>query len=143
RRVSLDPRTSRNRGVEAAARSARYAALRAAMVPGDAVLSAHHLEDQAETVLLNLMRGSGLSGVAAIAAARALPPGRLFRPLLDVPRAELAAYARHHGLEWLDDPTNLDTGFDRNYLRHEILPRLRQRWPAAAAQLKRSAELAA
>ena len=143
RRVALDPHAARKRGVEAAARSARYAALRAAMVAGDVLLSAHHLEDQAETVLLNLMRGSGLAGIAAIAAARALPPGRLFRPLLDVPRAELAAYARRHRLEWLDDPSNLDTGFDRNYLRHEILPRLRQRWPAAAAQLKRSAELAA
>ena len=129
-------------GPEAAAREARYAVLRELVRPGDCVLSAHHREDQAETVLLNLLRGSGPAGVAAIAARQDFGGGFLLRPLLDVPRAELEAYATQQGLRWVEDPSNTDNRFDRNYLRNEIIPRLQTRWPAATASLARSAELA-
>lgn len=130
-------------GLEAAAREARYRVLRDLMREGDALLSAHHQEDQAETVFLNLMRGSGLAGVAGIGAAQPFGAGRLLRPLLDVGRRELEAYAERSNLEWLDDPANADRRFDRNFLRSEIVPRLVARWPAAARRLQRSAELAA
>lgn len=130
-------------GLEAAAREARYAVLRDVMREGDALLSAHHRDDQAETVLLNLMRGSGTAGVAGIGAAQLFGPGRLLRPLLGVARRDLLDYAEDFDLEWLDDPANVDTRFDRNFVRREILPRLAERWPAAVRRLQRSAELAA
>jgi len=126
-------------GPEAAARDARYAALHDVMQDGDWLLSAHHREDQAETLLLNLIRGSGPAGIAGIGAIRRFGPGWLVRPLLQVGRAALEAYADHAGLEWIEDPSNTDLRFDRNYLRHEVLPRLRDRWPDTAAKLERSA----
>ena len=130
------------RGLEAAAREARYAALLALVADGDTVLSAHHEDDQAETLLLNLLRGSGAGGVAGIGAVLAFGSGRLCRPLLDVPRRELLRYARDAHLDWVDDPSNADMRFDRNWLRHEIMPRLEAHWPGAAARLRRSAGLA-
>jgi tRNA(Ile)-lysidine synthase len=130
-------------GLEAAAREARYSAVRSLMLDGDILLSAHHQDDQAETLLLNLLRGSGMAGLAGIGAAQPFGPGLLIRPLLDVSRQEIKDYAREQELRWVDDPSNLDLRFDRNYLRREILPRLRQRWPAVAARLAHSAELAA
>jgi len=130
-------------GPEAAAREARYTAIRALMQDGDVVLSAHHEDDQAETLLLNLMRGSGVAGLAGIGASQPFGPGRLMRPMLDASRQDIERYAREFDLPWIDDPSNLDTRFDRNYLRQEILPRLRQRWPAATARLSHTAELAA
>lgn len=130
------------RGVEAAAREARYAALRELMADDDTVLSAHHEDDQAETLILNLLRGSGAGGVAAIGAMQPFGPGRLCRPLLDIPRRMLLRYARDAGLDWIDDPSNADPRFDRNWLRQEIMPRLGARWPGAAANLGRSAGLA-
>lgn len=130
-------------GLEAAAREARYEALGAEMQENDVVLSAHHEEDQAETLLLNLMRGSGLAGLAGIGARQPFGPGLLIRPLLDVSRQAIERYARELGLEWIEDPANVDLRFDRNYLRREILPRLRTHWPAVSSRLRRSAELAA
>ncbi len=130
------------RGTEAAARDARYAALHQLMRAGDCVLSAHHRDDQAETLLLNLMRGSGPTGLAGIPAARSFGPGWLWRPLLGVARDELEVYARAHELKWLEDPSNATDAHDRNYLRQEILPRLQQRWPSADKRIVRSAELA-
>jgi tRNA(Ile)-lysidine synthase len=129
-------------GLEASARAARYQALRKFMQPGDWLLSAHHQDDQAETLLLSLLRGSGMAGMAGIGVMQEFAPGSLVRPLLDVSRPDLQAYAAAHSLAWLDDPSNADTGFDRNYLRHIVLPKLAERWPAASARLARSAELA-
>jgi tRNA(Ile)-lysidine synthase len=128
-------------GPEAAARAARYEALEAAMRPGDWLIFAHHQDDQAETLLLNLLRGSGPDGLGAMPALRRFGPGWLVRPLLDMPRAALEAYAAEAGLSWNDDPSNRDIAFDRNYLRHEVLPRLKARWPDAAGRLGRSAAL--
>jgi tRNA(Ile)-lysidine synthase len=129
-------------GPEAAAREARYAALGRVVAGGDWLLSAHHLDDQAETVLLNLMRGSGTTGLAGIGPVRRIASGWLVRPLLDVPRADLEAYAAARSLDFIEDPSNLEQQFDRNYLRHEVLPRFEARWPDAATRIRRSAQLA-
>jgi len=130
------------RGLEGAARAARYAALARHVRAGDWLLSAHHRDDQAETLLLNLMRGSGPAGLAGIGGLYRFAAGWLARPLIDVSREALAAYAAQRGIAWLDDPSNRDQRFDRNYLRHEIVPRLERRWPGAGARLARSARLA-
>jgi len=127
------------KGPEASAREARYSALHAELQHGDWLLSAHHREDQAETLLLNLVRGSGPAGIAGIGAIRRFGPGWLARPLLDVDRASLQEYAEGRQLAWIEDPSNTDRRFDRNFLRHEVLPRLKARWPDIAARLQRSA----
>ncbi len=124
---------------EDAARRARYQALQGVVGAGECLLTAHHQDDQAETLLLQLLRGSGVAGLAGMPACAAFGAGLLARPLLTHNRAELRDYAEHHGLRWVEDDSNAETGFDRNYLRHEILPRLRARWPAVAAALTRSA----
>jgi len=127
------------KGPEASAREARYTALHAELEQGDWLLSAHHREDQAETLLLNLVRGSGPAGIAGIGAVRRFGPGWLARPLLHTDRASLREYADQNELDWIEDPSNTDRRFDRNFLRHEVLPRLKARWPDIAARLQRSA----
>ena len=130
-------------GPEAAAREARRAAYAAAMRPGDCLALAQHRDDQAETFLLHALRGSGPDGLAAMRPWRRFGPGWLWRPLLDTPRAALQAYAEARGLRWIEDPTNVDLAFDRNFLRHRVLPLLRTRWPQADAGFARAATLAA
>ncbi len=127
------------KGLEAAARDVRYAALRAQVADGDWLLSGHHQEDQSETLLLNLIRGSGPAGVAGIGQVHRFACAWLLRPLLDVSRAALLEYATAAKLDWIEDPSNTDCSFDRNFLRHEVLPRLGERWPDIAARLQRSA----
>ncbi len=129
-------------GPEASAREARYACLCNVVRPDDWLLSAHHQNDQAETLLLNLLRGSGPAGLAGIGALRRFAAGWLVRPLLDVSRIELEEYARRFDLQWIEDPSNEEQVFDRNFLRHEVMPRLDARWPDAAGRLRRSAQLA-
>jgi len=136
---ALGLRPAPGTSVEAVARQARRDAYQALLGAGDLLLAAQHRDDQAETLLLQLLRGSGLPGLAAMPRLMALPPGWLARPLLDVTRTQLHAYARDHGLVWVEDPSNAETGFDRNYLRHRVLPLLTRRWPAYAATLARSA----
>ncbi|MDN5862892.1 MAG: tRNA lysidine(34) synthetase TilS [Salinisphaera sp.] len=126
-------------GPEAAARKARYRALAQVMEPGDIVVTAHHADDQAETVLLQALRGAGVRGLAAMPARMQFGRGILARPLLRVPRRELFAYARDHGLGWVEDPSNRDRRVDRSYLRDAVWPALAARWPAAAATLGRVA----
>lgn len=133
----------RGDGLEAALRVARYAIFETALQPGETLLLAHHQDDQAETFLFRALRASGVDGLSAIPVERVLGQGRLLRPLLDVDRASLHAYALAHGLEWMDDPANADDTFDRNFVRHRVLPLLRERWPHASAALARSAELCA
>lgn len=130
-----------DRGVspEDAARIARYEALHAQMQEGDGLLTAHHQEDQAETLLLQLLRGSGPHGLAAMPRYASAGPALHMRPMLGMTRDEIREYAQLHQLQWIEDSSNEDTGYDRNYIRHEILPALRQRWPAVAATLSRSA----
>jgi tRNA(Ile)-lysidine synthase len=129
-------------GLEAAARALRHAAFDECGANGTQWLAlAHHRDDQAETVLLNLLRGAGVDGAAGMLAER--PHGasgvRLIRPLLDVPRAALEAYAASRNLLWIDDESNADTDFRRNYLRHEVMPRLAARFPGSDAALARAA----
>ncbi len=136
-RVEVDPASSD--GLEAAAREARYATLTERMQPGDWLLTAHHRDDQAETQLFNLVRGGGVPGLAAMRTRRPFAQGQLVRPLLAESREVLAAYAHQQGLSWLEDPSNQSTRFDRNFLRHEVLPLLASRWPDAGERLARSA----
>lgn len=125
--------------VEAHAREARYAAFARQLQAGEWLLTAHHQDDQLETVLIQLLRGAGVAGLAAMPARTPLGPGWHARPLLGIGRDEIAAYARERGLEFQRDPMNESLRFDRGWLRSEILPRLRARWPAAAATVTRSA----
>ncbi|HRX71836.1 MAG: tRNA lysidine(34) synthetase TilS [Gammaproteobacteria bacterium] len=141
--LKIDARPVPGESPEAAARRARYAALAAELGFDSALLTAHHRDDQAETLLLQLLRGAGPYGLAAMPAVSRLGQGRLLRPFLEVDRAELLAYAGKHGLRWIEDASNTDTGFDRNYLRHRVLPLLRERWPAVNRTLSRSARLCA
>ena len=130
-------------GLEGAARKARHAAFVASMVGGEILALAHHLDDQAETFLLRALRGSGVDGLAGMCAWRAYPPGWLWRPLLDQPRTTLTRYAAEHRLCWVEDPSNASIAADRNLLRNQILPALRERWPAATSALAGSAALCA
>jgi len=134
---------TRGQGLEAAARAARYWAFSSVMQAGEILALAHHADDQAETLLLRLLRGAGTSAAASMRERVAFANGMLWRPLLSVPRAELLRYAERHGLHWIDDPSNTDTRHDRNFLRHEIFPLLGKRWPHAALSLARSARLLA
>lgn len=140
-RATIDPNDSR--GLEAAARAARYAALAYAIDPGAVLVTAHHADDQAETLLLQLLRGSGPRGLAGMGAWQRWAGGWLARPFLDLTRATLQAYAEARDLPWIEDPSNADRGRDRNRLRHDILPALQTRWPQAARTLGRAAGIQA
>jgi len=137
--ITLELSPPRGASVEAFARSARYAAFAEALAPGEWLLTAQHQDDQFETVLLQLLRGAGVSGLAAMPAVARLGRGWHLRPLLDVRRAALEAYASRAGLRWVEDPMNSDTRYDRAYLRRELSPRFAARWPAAARTVSRSA----
>jgi tRNA(Ile)-lysidine synthase len=140
-RVSVDPGSGL--GPEGAARAARHAAFAEALAPGESLALAHHRGDQAETVLLRLLRAAGSEGLGAMRALRPFAQGQLWRPLLELPRDALRDYAGAHALRWLEDPANAEEGFDRNYLRGRVLPLLAPRWPEAEAALARSASLLA
>lgn len=126
---------------EAAARAARYKAFATELRAGEILVQAHHRDDQAETLLLRLLRGSGSFGLAGMPDSRELAQGRLLRPLLGIGRETLELYASQEKLEWIEDPSNGDDRYDRNFLRNEILPALRQRWPSASASLARTTQL--
>ena len=113
------------RGLEVAAREARYAAFAQHLGAADTLALAHHADDQAETVLLRLVQGRGVYGMPAV---RGLSTSNVVRPLIETSRAAIEGYARDRGLEWIDDPSNADSAFDRNFLRNEILPTLAERW---------------
>jgi tRNA(Ile)-lysidine synthase len=135
RHVTVD--FSSGQGIEAAARAARYSAF--AECPEGCVLLAQHRGDQAETVLHNLLRGSGVTGAAGMPAERNFGHLRLLRPMLDVSRAEIESYAVAQGLTWVTDESNANTALTRNFLRHEALVAISQRFPAAEASLAQAA----
>jgi tRNA(Ile)-lysidine synthase len=128
-------------GLEAAARQSRYAALHQTMQSGDIVITAHHADDQAETLLMRLLRASGPEGIAAMRSIRPFGKGWLARPWLQVTQTSIRAYALKHKLSWIDDPSNQNTHHDRNYLRQNVMPLIRKRWPHAAYNFARSAAL--
>lgn len=135
-RVSV---TDHGQGLEAAARHARYEAFAELLAQGDVLLTAHHVDDQAETVLLQLLRGAGPKGLAGMPRCTPFAKGHLARPLLDCRREDLLSYAKRYDLFWIEDHSNFDTAYDRNFLRHEILPYLRQRWPGLSRTVARVA----
>jgi tRNA(Ile)-lysidine synthase len=150
----------RSASLEAAARDARYRAF--AALPADFVALAHNLDDQAETLLLQLLRGAGLKGLSAMPVVRiedrgsriegksrssatrelnpqsSIPNPAVLRPLLAIPRSEIEAYARSRKLEWIEDDSNADIGYDRNFLRHRVLPKIAERYPAYRKTLARA-----
>ncbi len=123
-------------GLEAAARAARYAAYE--RHAGDFLVLAHHRDDQAETLLLQLLRGAGVAGLASMPAVRA-GARPVLRPLLEVPRANIEAYAREHAIEWIEDESNTDPALERSWLRREVVPLIERRFPSAREVIARSA----
>ena len=140
--IRVAVQSSHPKGPEAAAREARYTALQAHLPGGAALMTAHHAADQAETLLLRLLRGTGIEGMAAMRSVTS-SGATLWRPLLGVRRELLLAYAQRHRLRWIEDPHNSDPRYARSWLRAQVMPLLRQRWPDADAQLARAAEHAA
>lgn len=138
-RLAVDARPQRGESPEAAARDARYGAIADLLQPYELLLTAHHRDDQGETLLLQLLRGSGPRGLAAMPQRLPLGRGALLRPLLGFTRAELAEWANEQGLEWVEDPSNQEVVADRNFLRHQVLPLLESRWPAVERSLSRAA----
>lgn len=132
RRVQV---TLNGEGLEAAARKERYAVLDA--FESDWILLGHHRDDQAETILLNLLRGAGVHGAAGMAERR----GRLLRPLLGVSREEIVGYAKQCALSWIEDESNADSCYSRNFLRHQVMPLLERSFPSAATNLARAARV--
>ena len=126
---------------ELAARNARYQVFEAALDKGDLLLLAHHADDQAETVLYRLLRCSGPRGLAGMPRSRSLGKGQLLRPLLDTTRADLHQYAQAHGLSWVEDESNMALDYDRNFLRHNVIPAIEQRWPDLPKRLGQVAQL--
>lgn len=133
-------RINQSSNLEEAARRARYQVFEQFLGSEDVLLTAQHQGDQAETLLFRLLRGAGVRGLAAMPRVRPLGQGRLARPLISIERAQLEAYAFKEGLMWVEDPTNQQLDFSRNYLRHSVLPVLQQRWPKAKLSLARTAE---
>jgi len=128
--VRVEVERNRGTGLEDSARVARRAAFARLLLPGAILALAHHRNDQAETVLLKLLRGAGPEGLGGMRDLRDFGAGYLWRPLLAESRSTLLAYAHEYELHWLDDPSNSDMTLRRNFLRGDILPRLR----TAAAQ---------
>ena len=138
--LSVEVERSSGFGLEAAARRARFSAMQSAMSDGEIVAFAHHRDDQAETVLLKLLRGAGPEGLSAMRMLRQFGKGHAWRPLLGTSRATLRSYAGQVGLDWISDPSNADTLIDRNFLRMDVLPLVRKRWPEADASISQSAD---
>ncbi|MCG6970863.1 MAG: tRNA lysidine(34) synthetase TilS [Gammaproteobacteria bacterium] len=139
----VDAKAVSGESPEAKARQVRYEAFTALLKTGDCLLTAHHQDDQAETLLLQLLRGAGPRGLAAMPGHNPFAKGNLCRPLLNVSREQILQYARQHQLQWIDDISNDDPVFDRNFLRLHVIPLLKQRWPAMSKTLSRSAQLCA
>jgi len=124
---------------EAAARNARYHALQGLLQSGDMLLLAQHREDQLETLLLQLFRGAGVQGLAAMPVCQPFGPGKMLRPLLHTAKPAILEYAIQHQLTWVEDPSNQSSDFDRNFLRNQVVPLLKQRWPSLDKTVARSA----
>src|SRR5690348_760843 len=137
--LSLSIEVRRGESPEAAARQARYAALAGVLEPGEVLVTAQHRDDQVETLLLQLFRGAGVAGLAAMPAIARFGAGQICRPLLHDARADIERYAREHRLRWVEDPTNMETQFARNFLRAKVLPVIRQQWQGADVAIARSA----
>lgn len=127
-----------NANIEAEAREKRYAVIQPLLSHQDVFVTAHHADDQVETFFLNLFRGAGINGLACMPSIQSFGSGQLYRPMLDIPADALIAYAQKYRLVWVDDPSNQDCRFQRNWLRHQWLPILKERLPGAANNILRS-----
>ena len=133
--LKIDLKKCTGKGLEAEARHLRYETISSLLDHADCLLTAHHADDQAETLLLNLMRGSGVDGLSAMPESRPLGSGFLQRPLLRFKNSALRDYLRENKIEWTEDPSNLYLNHDRNFVRHEVIPLLEQRWPEVSQRL--------
>ena len=138
--IKVDAKASGGESPEAVARNKRYEALAGVMNPGDILLTAQHQDDQAETLLLQLLRGSGLAGLVGMPSMKAFSDGYHARPFLKVSRSEIESYAREHQLGWVEDPTNQTTEIPRNFLRHKALPLFEEAFSEPHKSLAQSAE---
>jgi len=128
----------KGKGLEAAARDARYAVFERYLEKGGVLLQGHHLNDQAETILMKLLKGAGPEGLSGIPQQRPLAGGCLFRPWLTLARSILDLEVKNTAIKWVEDDSNTDIRFDRNYLRHEVLPVLERRWKGSMNEIARS-----
>ena len=140
RMIAVDARPESAESPEAAARVARYQALATLIADQDCLLTAQHRDDQAETLLLQLFRGAGAAGLAAMPAVTKFSQGWHVRPLLEQSRESILAYAKQQALSWVEDPSNLHHRYDRNFLRLQLMPALKQRWPAINQTLAQAAQ---
>lgn len=139
--IHVDAAPEPGESPEDAARNARYRALEQELKPGEILLTGHHQDDQAETLLLQLMRAAGPAGLASMPAIKPFGHAQLVRPLLGFSRQAISEYAQANGLKWIEDPSNADTSFDRNYVRRQVLPALVRNWPNAVESLSQAAAL--
>lgn len=137
--LELHLKPEKGESLEAQARQARYQAIESLMAEDDILLTAHHQDDQAETLLLQLLRGAGPAGLAAMPAVAGFGKGLHARPLLGFSRKALSLYGAEHQLTWVEDKSNNDPSYDRNYLRHKVIPLIEERWPSMGRTLSRSA----
>lgn len=135
--LTVNAKSKSGESPEAIAREKRYALFSEVINTNDLLLTAHHQNDQAETLLLQLCRGAGPKGLAAMPSMKPLASGFLARPLLDFTQADLKAYAEENQLHWIEDESNANKGFSRNFIRHEIIPLLEKRWPSVVPTLAR------
>ena len=139
--IYVDAKKNKGQSPEEAARSVRYQALGNNLIDGDCLLTAQHLNDQAETLLLQLFRTASTAGLSAMPVQRQLGRNSHLRPLLSFSRQEIEKFAEDNSLNWIEDPTNQDVSYDRNFIRKEIVPLLENRWPKITGQLSRVASL--
>jgi len=139
----LDLKIIKGESLEEVARTARYTVLKESLIQDEILLTAHHQNDQAETLLLQLFRGAGVQGLAGMPVISHFGLGQHVRPLLNESRQSLEGYAKENHLNFIEDPSNKDCAFDRNFLRNGILPRLRERWPSIDKTISRSAGIQA
>ena len=133
--LKIDLKNRTGKGLEAEARHLRYEAMSALLTPETCLLTAHHADDQAETLLLNLMRGSGVDGLSAMPESRPLGKGLLQRPMLEFQNSAILDYLHKNNIEWTEDPSNQCLNHDRNFVRHEVIPLLEKRWPEISKRL--------
>lgn len=137
---NVEVKIENGESLEALARDRRYAVFADILNENEVLLTAQHQDDQAETFLIQLMRGAGVRGLSSMPVEKKLGAGILLRPLLNYTRAQIEEYARKNQLNWVEDSSNENNQFNRNYLRNEIIPELKKRWPQVSASITRSAE---
>ncbi|MEE9339204.1 MAG: tRNA lysidine(34) synthetase TilS [Methylococcaceae bacterium] len=137
--INVNAQKAIGKSLEEIAREARYTAFKSLLDKQDILLLAQHREDQMETVLLQLFRGAGVKGLSGMPLSAVFGAGKMLRPFLDVSKNEIICYAEENKLQWIEDPSNKSDIFDRNFLRNQIIPQLKNRWPALDKTIARSA----